>query len=297
MNNERLVYQSVKSFRDLIDINIKFLKGEIKQTYYHLGPVDPETVPLLAKLVEINNYGFYSTNGQPGLFNIHYVIPEYNDLGELNPNYEPNKFADIRQKSYITGLMITSEADKLKEFIIKNYPEYNIIVQDFDNFYSTISLDIMDYPLTDERDYSEGEWEHYTNLPNTHEPNSLVQLEIFKDRIPEYNNLSDVTISAKEWGPDYSVEDVLLDFYNTKIKYTLNFIFKYFPSDLDAFIAQYTNEKYENIADKRYMTMYYLYENNFLDKETENLLGGNSDKFQKALQVSNTAQELRNNML
>jgi hypothetical protein len=81
------------------------------------------------------------------------------------------------------------------------------------------------------------------------------------------------------------------------LKYiNVHFIFKYFPSDLDAFIAQFTNQVYEDLADKRYMTMYYLYENNYLDRETENLLSSNSDKFRQALKFSNTIQELRNNL-
>ena len=82
----------------------------------------------------------------------------------------------------------------------------------------------------------------------------------------------------------------------TNQKYTLDFIFQYSPSELDTFISQFTDVKYENLYDKRYMTMYYLYENNMLDKETEGLLGGNSDKFRQALEVSNTAQELRNKL-
>jgi hypothetical protein len=38
--------------------------------------------------------------------------------------------------------------------------------------------------------------------------------------------------------------------------------------------------------------MYYLYENNLLDKETENILVNNSDKFRQVLEHSHTAQEL-----
>jgi hypothetical protein len=80
-------------------------------------------------------------------------------------------------------------------------------------------------------------------------------------------------------------------------KYTLDFIFKYSAAELDAFIAQFTNQKYENLYDKRYMAMYYLHENDMLDYETKILLSDNGDKFRKALEISNTAQELRDNLL
>jgi predicted NAD-dependent protein-ADP-ribosyltransferase YbiA (DUF1768 family) len=81
---------------------------------------------------------------------------------------------------------------------------------------------------------------------------------------------------------------------NLGIKYSLDFIFKYSGSDLDTFIAQYTPQIYENLYDKRYMAMYYLYQGNYLDQETENLLVNNN--FRKVLEISNSVQELRKNL-
>jgi exonuclease V gamma subunit len=80
-------------------------------------------------------------------------------------------------------------------------------------------------------------------------------------------------------------------------KYTLDIIFKYSAAELDSFIAQFTNQKYENLYDKRYMTMYYLHENDMLDYETKILLNDNGNKFREALEISNTAQELRKNLV
>jgi len=81
-----------------------------------------------------------------------------------------------------------------------------------------------------------------------------------------------------------------------KTKYTLDFIFQYSAADLDAFISQFTDKKYPNLNDKRYMAMYYLYDNYLLDKETEDLLVNNSDKFRQVLEISHSAQELRRQM-
>jgi hypothetical protein len=37
------LYKSVKTWSDLIDTNVAFMNGEIKTTFYQLGPLDPET--------------------------------------------------------------------------------------------------------------------------------------------------------------------------------------------------------------------------------------------------------------
>jgi len=80
-------------------------------------------------------------------------------------------------------------------------------------------------------------------------------------------------------------------------KFTLDNVFEYSSSDLDTFIAQYTVEKYEELYTKRYMVIYYLYQNNLLDKETEDLLVNNSERFRQVLETSNSSQVLRNNLI
>jgi hypothetical protein len=81
-----------------------------------------------------------------------------------------------------------------------------------------------------------------------------------------------------------------------KTKFTLDFIFQYSASDLDSFISQFTETFYKNLYDKRYMTMYYLYQNGFLDQETEDLLVNNSARFREVLEISHTVDELRNRL-
>jgi ankyrin repeat protein len=80
-------------------------------------------------------------------------------------------------------------------------------------------------------------------------------------------------------------------------KYNLNHLFKYSEDDLDEFISQYTDQKYKNLYDKRYMAVYFLYQNNFLNKETEDLLVNNTDKFRKVLEYSNSEKQLKDNLL
>lgn len=70
-------------------------------------------------------------------------------------------------------------------------------------------------------------------------------------------------------------------------KYTLDIILQYTPDELDAFISQFTNKVYEIMDDKRYITMFYLYKYNLLDKE---MLINN----EKALNVSDNVRDLIN---
>lgn len=79
------------NFEDLIEYNIKFLKGEIKATFYHCGPTDPETEPLLPDLIKINKYGFFSDCGQPSLIK---QEPFEHDAGKIYL---------LKQKSFISG--------------------------------------------------------------------------------------------------------------------------------------------------------------------------------------------------
>jgi len=58
-------FRSVKTYTDLLKVNVRFLQGKVHSTPYQLAPVDAETVPLLDNLVNINRRGFFSFEGQP----------------------------------------------------------------------------------------------------------------------------------------------------------------------------------------------------------------------------------------
>jgi hypothetical protein len=58
-------YSKMKTFQQLCDSNVAFLNGEYDETFYHNGPVDDETIPLLDDLKRINKLGFISMEGQP----------------------------------------------------------------------------------------------------------------------------------------------------------------------------------------------------------------------------------------
>jgi hypothetical protein len=58
--------QNIKTYNDLINNNLKFLNGEVKETEYHAGPVDEETLPHVKILYEINKHGLLTVCSQPG---------------------------------------------------------------------------------------------------------------------------------------------------------------------------------------------------------------------------------------
>lgn len=62
---EELPWLSARTFDVLLDLNRKFLKGEIKRTPYHCGPLDEETLPLVPKLLEMADAGLMSHGSQP----------------------------------------------------------------------------------------------------------------------------------------------------------------------------------------------------------------------------------------
>lgn len=60
-------WRSAKTYADLIQANCAFLRGELPQTPYHLGPIAPETIPLTGGLLELHGRGVLTTCGQPAL--------------------------------------------------------------------------------------------------------------------------------------------------------------------------------------------------------------------------------------
>lgn len=55
------------NFQKLLKLNVCFLQGKINKIWYHNGPVDDETIPLLGSLIELNKLGYLTTQGQPFL--------------------------------------------------------------------------------------------------------------------------------------------------------------------------------------------------------------------------------------
>jgi len=74
-------------------------------------------------------------------------------------------------------------------------------------------------------------------------------------------------------------------------------IYEYSSSEMNQYIATHTEEIYDNINDQRYMILYYLYQDDLLDEKDNELLVNNGTRFRQVLDVSNSAEELRENLL
>jgi len=98
------IYRHIKTYDELLDANIAFIRGEIDETPYHMGKIDDETEPLIDQLVIVNNYGFLTIGGQPALY----------ELIELKT--ENNVFVANQQKAYVEGYIHKNVAYRFVQF-------------------------------------------------------------------------------------------------------------------------------------------------------------------------------------
>ena len=205
-------YKDVKTWQDLIDINVKYLKGEIKNTFYTCGSIHNETTPLLPKLFKLHELGFMTECGQPADIYIDstdktWIDDEDGDCGDWT--YEEH------QKSFVFGYMPIILADKLKEYLDKCD---NIIYKiSYPNFIFETNMQNKSYNLTKSKilkqhgkDIENPEWKNLTNSKNEH---------TFEwSDIPNVDNILETCCSVEIIYNKYgegSAEDVLIKFFET----------------------------------------------------------------------------------
>jgi hypothetical protein len=209
-------YMGVRSFQDLLDLNVRYLRGENVMTPYHFDSVDEETLPLLGGLIRINQAGFLSVEGQPAR----------RDRGRGGWGYGASNYTDTHQVSYIVGFVPETVAERLARFL-RRQPVY------FDMYkIKPFSMMASNYPknsytLTRIRstarlkDLSRVPWLQYTNHRPYPGPTELV--ESFLPSAETYRRYSriahileekcvHVTIACRQFGRG-SVEDTLLNFF------------------------------------------------------------------------------------
>jgi putative SOS response-associated peptidase YedK len=83
----------------------------------------------------------------------------------------------------------------------------------------------------------------------------------------------------------------------TPVTYNFNSIYNYTTSELDSYIANYTNEKIQDIHDKRYFVIKQLIDDNYFDLNDLNLIvNAGAHKFSQILKKVNNAEELRSEL-
>lgn len=197
-------WKNTKSFKESINLMVKFLKGELAETPWHFGEPDKETQNILHKLIRINERGFMTIEGQPGTCTEQTVIK----TGE--------KYMET-QRGYISGFIYNDKVEKLLK-ALKHTDKF---------FYYTERLDSINYnydekeiinkdgkqfiPLTIEKGKSFHNY--YTNfwIPKTE---GQTHLDIVMDNISLYNdmkkNTTYVFITRKKYC-ETDLEDILED--------------------------------------------------------------------------------------
>ena len=158
------MFSSVSSYEELIQTNIAFIEGKIKFSPYHRGPIDPETIPLLGDLIEINRKGFISTCGQPFI------------ESEIGFNEKRNIWWETQQLSFIDGYLPKKYISNFVEFM-KTRTNFIYRVYDMKKIFSkwiwfTLLYGFKHYvTVTSERcsknreQLEHEEWESYSTIP------------------------------------------------------------------------------------------------------------------------------------
>jgi len=212
------LYQSVKTYRDLLNTNLLFLQGKVDATYYHNTPILQETVPLLTSLIKINDYGFFSTQGQPGTCT----------TGKSAIN---NKQFIEEQRGYIEGYVPSQIAPALKSYLQKRKDIYFTMTLPDTTFTHNIPENKLfrhggklkfnvtrDNWLNKDGQISKRPWRLYTNTP------VYGYIDNSGGEYPNVDAILSMCAMFHIMTRDYcsgSVEGVLLDFFkmlNSKIK-------------------------------------------------------------------------------
>lgn len=213
-------FADAKTFQDLLELNKKFLKKEIPATFYNLGEIDDETIPLVPALLKLHDYGVLTIGSQPAVIEENLYVAE---VWEENGQKCGDWTIDNQQKSYIdayvsadilfplitylsslNNVFFVATTKKLK---INNFkhPKINLTRSrvkksnyDYQNINKTINYE----------DKSK-EWENETNLSRDH--------EFIKWRGDNINNiLSDkceISICYNKYGEGSAI-NILLAFFN-----------------------------------------------------------------------------------
>jgi hypothetical protein len=115
-----IIYKNINNVNDLILCNIAFLYGFIKSTPYHLTKINDETIPLVEKLIKINNCGFITINGQPALKNNNLKQKSY--LSCYIPKEYKNDFISYLKCKSVYYIILSCDNPSESTILEHNFP-------------------------------------------------------------------------------------------------------------------------------------------------------------------------------
>ena len=184
-------YYDVKTWDRLCGVNETFLRKGFDQTYYHLGPTDPETEPLLPALIELNKRGIYTKDGQPGVY-----VED-----------------DIRQRAYIDFAVENHEIAKRMLAFLETKPFIYFIYEVFGNrkkIVTNIPKEYTRIALTDAFDEDAKLWMTYTSSRVKWQAH--LELSDLKNVDKLLKKAGFFFVCHIEFGVHESLEDMLLEF-------------------------------------------------------------------------------------
>lgn len=149
-----LFEKKVKTFDDIVTLNVLFLRGKLDHTPYHADPIYDMPID---DLVKLHYLGFISTNGQSS---------ECIKNKKITKGPNKGKFWSMQQKSYLSGLLRRSDfTSKFLEYFLTEAENHNIkyLITSYPegitdgNFTTSINL-------TKEKLISAKKWNLFTNM-------------------------------------------------------------------------------------------------------------------------------------
>lgn len=158
-------WKHVRSFDDLVRVNASFVRGELQYSPYSCGPLMPDSLPLIPKLLALHQFGLVTTNGQS------------NECKYGQPTRSGDKYFDSEQKPYLCFTMLKSEGGRklIKELMDSDKFVVKVTDSETDQIDSNMSTSIKRYNVTRDRsapsldDLVETPWREFTNL-RRHDP-------------------------------------------------------------------------------------------------------------------------------
>lgn len=160
------VYSAVRTYKDALRANIRFLRGELDQSATHLTPLDKETLPLVKPFVEIHRRGVMTHDSQP------------NEVRK-SKHYKTGKPILMVQRAYILGVMPCEVAINLKRYIDEGKPGRTVyyVFGSIENEHTPLARNTpgddgvdVKFPVTYARDLTTGEATENTWTRNDNEP-------------------------------------------------------------------------------------------------------------------------------
>lgn len=204
INNGLKVWELVSSYDDLKLAMTHWLKGDINWTFNHSGCPDPETTPLIEKLIKINELGFVSTNGQPSLETQKSFIAGFLPF-DLTKSFI--QFMSERSERNIERSERKTRACEIETSSVKGF-YYRV---DFiDSKLSYLNVDTFpEYPFALTIDNNEV----YTSLPENYRLEDFTMAPLNIQSVLVDLKCACVFISSVEFNSG-SCEDLLLEFFS-----------------------------------------------------------------------------------